>query len=359
MGQSVAAFVSHVDRIAPPEFAYAWDRIGLHLGSRQQTVERLVVALDLDDATVAEALNGAPSLIVVHHPPIWEPLSRLNRDLPTVRRLLELDQHGHAVYAAHTNWDAAEGGVSDTLASIVGLTDVEHFGRGAPQEDLVIVTYVPESDSHSVIDALTDAGAGVIGNYDRCAFLGQGTGTFRPMAGANPTIGEVGAIESVSEIRVEMTVSAARLGMAIAALRMAHPYEEPAYHLIPLHPKSGPALGRVGDWNGGSLPDFILHVEKEVGNPPWIYGEFSGPIERVAVAGGAGLNDVEAAIASGAQVFLTGEAKHSDALSARDEGIVVMLAGHGPTEFPGMVAMAKRLAEALPETDVTAVPPQA
>lgn len=357
MAQSVAAIVSFLERFAPPEWAFQGDRVGLHLGSPGRVVQRVLTALDLDDAVLRKAQDGPAAMIVVHHPPIWEPLKTLTDVQPMVRRLLQLDAAGHAVYAMHTNWDAAPGGVSDTLAEQLGLSRVEPIGQGTPLGQYLLTTYVPPAHAQEVLDAMANAGAGVIGDYERCAFLTEGRGTFLPGPGANPTIGEPGTIEEVEETRIEMLVPAHRVGAVTAALKLAHPYEEPAFHLVSLRSGFAPSSLRVGDWNRGDLGAFGRHVEQSLRTQVWIYGEHSGPVERVALAGGAGLFGIEAAIAVGAQVFLTGEAKHSEALAARDAGLTVVLAGHGPTEAPGMKALAERLQTEEIGVPVEFVPP--
>jgi hypothetical protein len=85
-----------------------------------------------------------------------------------------------------------------------------------------------------VRDALFDAGAGRIGEYERCSWYTEGTGTFLGGEGANPTLGERGREERVPELRLETVYPAARHGDVIAALRLAHPYEEPAFDVYEL-----------------------------------------------------------------------------------------------------------------------------
>lgn len=96
----------------------------------------------------------------------------------------------------------------------------------------VLVFYVPTADTEAVLSALFASGAGRIGDYDQCAFVLAGRGQFRPLAGSNPTIGEVGALEYVAENRVELTFPRELRRAVIAALREAHPYEEPAFHVL-------------------------------------------------------------------------------------------------------------------------------
>jgi hypothetical protein len=89
--------------------------------------------------------------------------------------------------------------------------------------------YVPEPDAEKVKEAVFEAGAGKIGNYACCCWQVPGTGQFRPCEGSNPHIGEKGLLEKVVEVKVELVCKASKLKKAIKALKMAHPYETPAY----------------------------------------------------------------------------------------------------------------------------------
>ncbi len=91
--------------------------------------------------------------------------------------------------------------------------------------------FVPHADKEKVKQAVFAAGGGRIGNYDSCCFETQGTGQFRPLTGAQPALGEVGALEQVGETKVELVCEAARIDAVIRALKAAHPYEEPAYEV--------------------------------------------------------------------------------------------------------------------------------
>jgi hypothetical protein len=98
-----------------------------------------------------------------------------------------------------------------------------------------LVYFVPEEALHSTRDAVFAAGGGRIGEYERCSWFTRGTGTFLAGAGADPAIGKVGEEEHVPEFRVELVVPEERLRAAVEALRAAHPYEEVAFDLVPLH----------------------------------------------------------------------------------------------------------------------------
>ncbi len=92
-----------------------------------------------------------------------------------------------------------------------------------------VVFFVPESHLDAVKSAVFAAGAGRIGNYDKCCWQVLGEGQFRPLAGSQPFIGEIGKLEQLSEFRVEMVCDNACIRLVVAALREAHPYEEPAF----------------------------------------------------------------------------------------------------------------------------------
>lgn len=92
--------------------------------------------------------------------------------------------------------------------------------------------YSPVESTEDVLAAVLAAGAGEVGDYTECAWLVEGTGQFRPGPGADPTIGTVGSLERLPEHRVELTFPRARRRLVVAALRAAHPYEEPAFHVI-------------------------------------------------------------------------------------------------------------------------------
>ena len=95
-----------------------------------------------------------------------------------------------------------------------------------------LTVFIPDEALDKVKSALFTAGAGSIGNYEQCCWQVQGVGQFMPLVGSNPHIGEHDSLETVNEWRVEMVVDAAFITATIAALKVAHPYETPAYDVI-------------------------------------------------------------------------------------------------------------------------------
>ena len=92
--------------------------------------------------------------------------------------------------------------------------------------------YVPATALEQVKAAVFAAGAGRIGNYDQCCWQVEGQGQFRPLAGSNPAIGQRGELETLPEYRVEMVCPALCIAAAVDAMKTAHPYEEPAWHVL-------------------------------------------------------------------------------------------------------------------------------
>ncbi|HWH28260.1 MAG TPA: Nif3-like dinuclear metal center hexameric protein, partial [Mycobacteriales bacterium] len=248
MTARLAEVIAALEAAYPPGLAQDWDAVGLVCGDPDEPVERVLVAVDPVAATVAEALESSCQLLLTHHPLLLRGVHGVGADTPKGALLHRLVRGRAALYTAHTNADAADPGVSDALAGALGL-HVEGPLVGVPAEPLdKIVTFVPVGpDITAVHAALSDAGAGNIGNYSHCAFATAGTGQFKPLAGANPTIGEIGRVERVAETRLEMVLPRHRRTAVVAALRAAHPYEEPAFDVLELADlPSTCGLGRVG-----------------------------------------------------------------------------------------------------------------
>ncbi|MCW5938863.1 MAG: Nif3-like dinuclear metal center hexameric protein [Fimbriimonadaceae bacterium] len=335
---TVGDVVSLVESLAPPLAAFEWDRVGLQVGDRSAPCGTVLVCLDCTQGAVARARELGSGLIVSHHPVIWEPLRAIGSGV-----VADLVRNEVALYAAHTNWDCARGGINDELASRLGLSGVRAFGPGRALAVHKLVVFVPVEAGSALIDALSSAGAGVIGAYSRCAFFHQGTGTFLGGAGSNPVVGKAGEVEEVAELRVEMVVPFGSEETVEEALRRVHPYEEPAFDWVPLRPSVAAALGRVGSLpQGVSAPVLGRSVAERLSTRVEVW-DGGRPIERVAVIGGAGSGEWQSALGAGAHALVTGEVKQSDAVAGSAAGLTMVSAGHYATEQPGMEALARAL----------------
>jgi hypothetical protein len=212
-----------------------------------------------------------------------------------------------------------------------------------------LVVFVPEENADEISSALTEAGAGVIGEYTHCTFRTPGTGTFFGGEGTDPYTGEKGRLERVPELRLETVVPAHAAARAAAAIRAAHPYEEPAFDVYPVdgYPEDC-GYGRMGTLPAPLTPeDLCDHVSGSLGFPARLVAdpEPGRRVERVAVLGGSGGSFIREATALGADAYVTGDLDYHDALLAESLGLGAIDAGHAATELPSLEPLARRLAE--------------
>lgn len=338
MTHSVADVVLALDRIAPFDNAADWDPVGLQIGDRERSVTSVAVCHEITQLILDRLLVAPPSLVVTYHPLIFRPLRSLTAVSGPEGRALRLAEAGVAVVAVHTNFDVARDGTTDALAGAVGVVGAAPFGAEPGGDRIKLVAFVPEEHAERLIDALAAAGAGAIGDYRGCAFVGTGEGRFTPVEGANPTIGEVGEPTRVAERRVEMIAPRSRERALVAALRATHPYEEPAYDISDV--RAAPvAVGRVGPIAERSLGEFAEVVEAALDAPARVAGERARPVRTVAVVPGSGADFIAAAAAAGADVLVTGDVSHHRARAAAEQGLAIIDPGHGPTERPGVKAL--------------------
>ena len=320
---------------APRAIAWEKDNVGLLIGSPSKTVRRIMVALDVTDAVVAEARKRSVDLLITHHPLMFNGIRKITDGDRDGRLIQALIHNNIALYAAHTNLDFTVNGVSSALARMIGLqeTAVLHGENGRYTK---IAVFVPATHAGSVAQAMMDAGAGQIGNYDSCSFRSKGQGTFRPLEGTTPFIGTHGKLESVDELRVELICPTWKTDSILHAMRATHPYEQPAYDLYALANSSQEyGAGIVGTL---AIPvpfaNFLTHLHSALNVPSLRYtGDVRKKISRVAVCGGSGADLISAAIRMGADAFVTADIRYHAFQDA--EGMIALVdAGHFETESP-------------------------
>jgi dinuclear metal center YbgI/SA1388 family protein len=348
---TVGDWLQLVHELYPPAHAASWDHVGLQVGDPGAPVERVLVCLDVTSAVIDEAADGPATLVLAHHPLLFRPLASLTPDTASGRIALRAARAGVAVAAAHTNLDVAQdgAGTSDPVARCLGLVDTRplttELREGARCK---LVTFVPDEAVGTVVDAMSAAGAGVIGEYERCSFRVRGTGTFRPSERADPYSGTIGEDAAEDEWRVEMEVPRTRVGPVVRALHDAHPYEEAAYDLLPMVQGAEVGFGRAG-----RLPEplRLAEVAERIRDGlPAPHLRFAGDpdrrVETVACVGGAGDGLIPAALGAGVDVYVTGDLRHHVTLDALEQGMALIDAGHHATEVAAMPAWLDRLAGA-------------
>ena len=340
----VADVLNEVERLAPPDFAFSFDKIGLQIGDPSMAVSSVTVSLDPSQECVQYVKSNGSNLLVSHHPVIWDPLKSVRAG----DSVFDMASSGVSFIAAHTNWDCAVGGINDVLANILNISGRTDFGESAALPPFKLVVFVPIDDTDRIVQQLSEAGAGQIGDYAECAFQITGVGMFRPGTSTNPSIGEPGRRERVAENRVEMRVPESCLSAVLDRLRAVHPYEEPAFDVIPLKTVDGKRIGRIGNLDSPmTFGEFQAFVDSQLGVRSMAWQGHDRMIERVAVVGGAAPDHWTYALQERADLFLTGEVPHHISIAAAAAGIDIVAAGHFATENPGMREMARLLDESL------------
>lgn len=354
---TVAEIAADLDAFAPTATAAEWDNVGLLLGDPSGNVTRALTCLTLTPEVAAEAVAARAQLIVTHHPILFRGVKRLTTATADGRTLLALAAAGVAVYSPHTAFDNCAGGINDLLAAKLGLTGVRPLRPHDAGRSCKLVTFVPDGDLAKVSDALFAAGAGRIGEYHECSYRLQGTGTFFASDATNPTVGERGQRSEVAEWRLEVVCPESAVERVVAAMRSAHSYEEPAFDVYPLRPVRGASgEGRVGRLEKARpLGDVVRDLRAALHcGPVQVVGDLAKSVSTAAVACGAAGEFLADAAWAKADLFVTGEMRFHDYLSAQGQGVALALPGHYATERFGMEALAERLAVRWPGVAATA-----
>ena len=358
----VSHLIEALERIAPAHLAEAWDNVGLIVGDRgRELAGPTLVTIDLTPDVIDEALGAKCGAIVSYHPPIFQPVRRLNADSVRGRLLIRAIEAGIPIYSPHTALDAVVGGMADWLADGLNADGDGTGDRRAlipapvrdPRQTHKIVTFVPAAEVERVRNALASAGAGRIGEYELCSFTIAGQGTFLGSDASNPSVGRRGALESVAEVRLEMVCPGSAIAILIETLRTFHPYEEPAFDVYELGAKPDRRVGAgrrvvldrpaTPEEIAGRMRDYLGMERVRLADAN------AQPVSHVGVCPGSGAELIDAAIENECTLFITGEMKHHELLHAMDRGCSVILAGHTNTERGYLPRYVQRINEAMPE----------
>ncbi len=324
---------SYLESIAPLTYQESYDNSGLQIGFPAETVQSVLITLDVTEEIVDEAIKKGANLIVAHHPLIFSGIKKLTGQNFIERTIQKAIKNDIAIYAAHTNLDSITGGVNSKICEKLNLQECKIL---QPTSDILhkLVTFIPTSHINQVQEAIFKAGAGQIGNYDFCGFSAEGNGSFRGGENSNPFVGEKGTVHTEKEIRFETIFPKHLQNIVVNALISAHPYEEVAYDIYPLnniHQKIG--IGMVGQLEKPVDEIQFLETLKSTFNCQGIkHTKLLGKkINKVAVCGGSGSFLLKNALASKADIFVTGDFKYHQFFDA-EEKIVIADIGHYESE---------------------------
>lgn len=310
--------IHHLEALAAPIYQESYDNAGLITGNPEWNCTGALVSLDATEEIVDEAIRLNCNLVVSHHPIVFGGLKKINGKNYVEKAVIKAIKNDVALYAIHTNLDNVYHGVNGKIADLFGL-QARSILLLKKNNLRKLVVFVPDSHEQGLLEALFAAGAGGIGDYSECSFSSGGQGSFTPQAGTQPFSGEVGRRHLATEKRLELIYPIALERTIITALRKAHPYEEPAFDLIPIDNE----YDRVGSGMIGSLPapisaEAFLDQMKTLFQVPVIRHSplVSKPISRVAICGGAGSFLIPNALAAGADAFVTADLKYHEFFDA-------------------------------------------
>ncbi len=330
---TIKDITNYLEKFAPISSQESYDNSGLVVGNPNGQVNGVLLSLDCTEEIVDEAIEKGVNLIIAHHPIVFKGLKKLNGKNYVERTVIKAIKNDIAIYAIHTNLDNYRFGVNREIGNRLGLKNLSIL---SPVHNKLkkLVVFCPKENTKEVSQALFEAGAGNIGDYDECSFETAGIGGFRPNENSKPAIGEHGKREKVEEHKIEVIVSAHRLSQVLSAMNKVHPYEEVAHDIIPLENQNQyEGAGMIGELeNPKETEAFLNDVKKEfnckvIRHTPLIKKE----IKTVAFCGGAGSFLLSSAKGKKADIYITGDFKYHEFFDAEND-IIIADIGHYESE---------------------------
>lgn len=325
---------NYIEEIAPLSFQEGYDNAGLIVGNAETEINAILISLDVNEEVVDEAINLKANLIVAHHPIVFSGLKKLNGKNYVERTVIKAIQNNIAIYASHTNLDSVlSTGVNTKIAQKLELQNIRILSPVENQLNKIMV-YVPNRFTKKIQNALFSAGAGQIGNYNSCSFNLEGKGTFKAEENTDPFVGEQGKLHIEDETKIEVIAPNHLTNKVISEMISAHPYEEPAYDIVPLkNTWKNVGMGIIGELtNEIDEIEFLQKTKQTFACQIIRHTELlNKKIKKVAVCGGAGSFLLQKAISQKADVFVSGDFKYHQFFDA-DKKILIADIGHFESE---------------------------
>ena len=325
--------LQYLENLAPPQLQESYDNSGLLTGKWDWECSGILISLDATESVIREAINKKCNLVVAHHPILFRGVRKITGDDYVQEALIAAIKNDVAIYAVHTNLDNVLRGVSGKMADLLGLVNVKVL---LPKESILekLYTFVPVEDAEKVRKAIFAAGGGNIGKYAECSFNVEGIGTYTAQPGADPYIGKIGQPQTTTEIKIEVIFPSYLRNAVIKALLDAHPYEEVAYDVLKVeNVHLGTGAGAIG-----SLPhpmdeeSFLKHLKQKFNLRLVRHTTLlNKKITRVALCGGAGSFLISKALASKADIYITGDIKYHEFFDANGRMVIADI-GHFESE---------------------------
>ena len=335
---------------APLAYQESYDNSGLIVGDLSAELTGALVSLDCVEDVIEEAIAKGCNAIVSHHPIVFKGLKSFTGKNYVERTLIKAIKNDIALYAIHTNLDNIHTGVNKMLADKIGLINTRVL---VPKKEVIkqLVTYAMPADADSIRNALFEIGAGALGEYSECSFTVSGSGTFKGSQNSNPVVGEKGIRTCQVEERIEILFSAFMESRVISVLKNSHSYEEVAYSVFNLsNENQNVGSGMIGELSiAENSLDFLGTLKNNLNADGIRYTSLvKNKIKKVAICGGSGSFLLQAAIRSGADVFITGDFKYHEFFDAENK-IIIADVGHYESEQYTKDLIADFLSEKFPK----------
>ena len=328
----ISEIIQHLEIFAPPSLQESYDNAGLIVGESNAECTGIITSLYTTEAVIEEAIRKNCNLIVSHHPIIFRGVKKLNGKNYVERTISKAIKNDIAIYDIHTKLYNVKKGVNKKIAEKIGLKNLQIL---QPKENLLkkLITFAPIDKAEDLRKALFSAGAGQLGKYSECSFNSEGTGTFKPVEGADPFVGEIGSRHKEKEMKIEVIFPAYLEQKIIRAMIEAHPYEEVAYDIISL----GNYLSDVGSGMIGDIEipldekDFLQLINSAFNLKGIRHNDLPvKKVKKIALCGGAGSFLIPLALSNKADVYITSDIKYHEFFDA--EGMLLLDIGHYESE---------------------------
>ena len=329
----IKEILSVLEEMAPLAYAEAFDNVGLLLGDQNKEATGVLVCHDALENVINEAITKKCNLIVCFHPILFSGIKKITGKNYVERVLIKAIKNDIAIYAVHTALDNHQNGVNKIFCNALNLFNTKIL---IPKQNFIckLVTFTITENAEKVRNALFEAGAGNIGNYEDCSFSSKGIGTYMGNENSDPQLGARFEFVETAEIKIEVTFEKHLESKILKALFSNHVYEEVAYEIYELqntHQNVG--LGMIGEFETPMEEyDFLALVKEKMQADGIRHSTPVGKqIKKVAVLGGSGSYAIKNAIMAGADAFLTADLKYHQFYEAENQLLLADI-GHFESE---------------------------
>lgn len=329
----IADIIKFLENTVPLGLQEDYDNSGLICGDKNLALTNALISLDCTEEIIEEAIQKKCNLVISHHPIVFKGLKKITGKNYVERTILKAIKNDIAIYAIHTNLDNYNFGVNFKIGQLLGVQNQSILKplNGSLQK---LITFAPTAEKEKILDALFEAGAGNIGNYNECSFSVEGTGTFKGNDKATPYVGDKNKRHYEAECRIEVIMTKFSAPQIIETLLKVHPYEEVAYDVMNLENKNHYlGAGMIGELSSAiELNDFLNTLKLKFQTSVIRYsGKINRPIKKIAWCGGAGIFLLNEAKRQKADIFITGDVKYHDFFDAENQLIIADI-GHFESE---------------------------